>query len=205
MKKIVYAIYLFSITLLVFSFLLTGRSQAVNETSNVLEVYFSPKGGCMDQVIYWINKANYSIHILIYSFTLEPVADALVNASRRGVDVKVVFEKSQINKYSMYWKLLEAGIPVANDTNSKSMHDKVMVVDDIIVLTGSYNWSNNAEKYNNENLVVIKGKWVADKYEAEFEKIWNQSIVVPEFTVNSALTVLFALTVLGVVLSKLKR
>ena len=142
---------------------------------DILGVYFSPNGGCEEQVLYWIGRANSSVHVLIYSFTLDSVGDALVEVHGRGVDVKVVFEKSQISQYSEYWTLRSAGVEVRNDTNSRFMHNKVMVVDGVIVLTGSFNWSTNAEKYNNENLVVVKGEDVATAYETEFWEVWNES------------------------------
>lgn len=87
----------------------------------------------------------------------------------------MVFERNQISKYSEYQKLRAAGVPVRNDTNPKLMHNKVMIVDELIVLTGSFNWSKSAEENNNENLIVIKSEYVADIYEDEFEKIWTQS------------------------------
>ena len=142
----------------------------------VLGVYFSPKGGCEDQVIYWISKANISIHVMIYAFTLDSIGDALIDASRRGVEVKVVFEKSQINRYSEYHRLRAAGIEVRNDTNAKLMHNKVLIVDGVIVVTGSFNWSKNAENYNNENIIIIRSTYVAAEYEEEFQKIWNESV-----------------------------
>lgn len=142
----------------------------------VLGVYFSPKGQCEEQLLYWINRANASIHILIYSFTLDSISDALIEAHNRGVEVKVVFEKQQITKYSEYQKLKAAGIPVRNDTNPKLMHDKVMIIDGIIVITGSYNYSASAENYNNENMIIILSDHIASIYEKEFEKIWSQSI-----------------------------
>jgi len=142
----------------------------------ILGVYFSPKGQCEEQLLYWINRANTSIHILIYSFTLDSISDALIEAHNRGVDVKVVFEKQQITKYSEYQKLKAAGISVRNDTNPKLMHDKVMIVDGIIVITGSYNYSASAENYNNENMIIILSDYIAGIYEKEFEKIWNQSV-----------------------------
>ncbi len=149
---------------------------SILEEQKILGVYFSPKGGCEDQIINWINLANSSIHILIYSFTLDSVSDALIEAYHRGVEVKVVFEKSQIGQYSEYWKLHQAGIEVRNDTNSRLMHDKVMIVDGVIVLTGSFNWSWAAENSNNENLIVIRSTYIASLYEEEFEKIWSQSV-----------------------------
>jgi len=141
----------------------------------VLGVYFSPKGECEKQLLYWINRANTSIHILIYSFTLDSISDALIDAHNRGVDVKVVFEKQQITQYSEYQKLKAAGIEVRNDTNPAYMHDKIMIIDGIIVITGSYNYSTNAEENNNENIIIILSDNVARVYEHEFEKIWKQS------------------------------
>ena len=141
----------------------------------ILGVYFSPNGGCEDQILYWIDRANSSIEILIYSFTLDSIGDALVEAHGRGVEVQVVFEVGQIIQSSEYWKLKEAGIDVRNDTNSGYMHDKIMIIDGVIVLTGSFNYSENAEETNNENLLVINSTIIATTYEDEFTKIWDES------------------------------
>jgi len=143
--------------------------------TEILGIYFSPRGGCEDQVLYWISRANESIHILIYSFTLDSIGNALLQAHTGGVEVQVVFETSQISQYSEYQRLKDAGITVRTDTNPNSMHDKVMVVDGIVVLTGSFNWSDNGENNNNENLIVIECSFVAAIYEGEFTKIWDQS------------------------------
>lgn len=142
----------------------------------ILGVYFSPNGECESQVIEWIGRANSSIHILIYSFTLDSVSDALITAHDEGVEVRAVFEKSQITQYSEYQKLKTAGVSVRNDTNSKLMHHKVMIVDEKIVLTGSFNWSTSGQENNNENLIVIKSTYIADIYEDEFQEIWLNSI-----------------------------
>ncbi|MBC7092044.1 MAG: phospholipase D family protein [Nitrososphaeria archaeon] len=139
----------------------------------VLGTYFSPNGGCAEQIIYWIGRANTSIHVLIYSFTLQNIADALIDAKNRGVDVKVVFEKGQISKYSQYFRLASAGVSVRNDTNPDYMHNKVAIIDGIIVLTGSYNWSSSAENSNNENLIIVKSADVAREYENVFNRIWE--------------------------------
>jgi phosphatidylserine/phosphatidylglycerophosphate/cardiolipin synthase-like enzyme len=145
-------------------------------TTRIVGIYFSPQGGCEDQVFNWISRANMSVHILIYSFTLDSLGDALVAAHARGVEVKVVFEKGEIIASSQYSRLKAAGISVRNDTNSRDMHDKVLIVDGIIVLTGSFNWSTKAEEYNNENLIVINSTYVAGVYEQEFQKIWNTGV-----------------------------
>jgi hypothetical protein len=154
---------------------ISSLEQQLESSIGVLSVRFSPNGGCEDQVLYWIGRANVSIHVLIYSFTLDSIGDALVTAHNRGIEVQVVFEKGQISQYSEYQRLKDAGIAVRNDTNSHYMHDKIMIVDGIIVLTGSYNYSENAESYNNENLIVISSTFIAEAYEEEFAEIWNES------------------------------
>lgn len=146
------------------------------EEPQVMEIYFSPNGGCEDSVLTWIGKANSSIHILIYSFTSDTVGDALLRATERVVEVKVVFEKSQISEYSEYQRLRDAGVEVRNDTNSRLMHNKVMIVDGIVVLTGSFNWSSSAQNYNDENLVVLRSRPVANSYEIKFQMIWEESV-----------------------------
>lgn len=152
----------------------TAATTAPNEASSakILGVYFSPNGGCARQVIYWIGRANKSVHVLIYSFTLTDIADALIEAKNRGVDVKVVFEKGQVSQYSQYFRLANAGVNVRNDTNPDLMHNKVAVIDGVIVLTGSYNWSSSAENSNNENLIIVMDVNVAREYEIVFDRIW---------------------------------
>lgn len=160
---------------------LTPKTQPANQVPNPEEpaidgVYFSPRGGCENQVINWINKANSSIHVLIYSFTLDSVGNALIEALDRHIEVKIVFEKGQIGQSSEYQRLRNSAVDVRNDTNPSYMHDKIMIVDGKVVLTGSFNWSNNAENENNENLLIITSTSLATTYENEFQKIWNSSV-----------------------------
>jgi len=139
----------------------------------ILAVRFSPNGGCADQVEYWVGRANHTVHVLIYSFTLDSIGDAVLATYRRGVDVKVVFEKSEANKYSEIFRLAAAGVPVRNDTNPDLMHQKVAIIDGYIVLVGSYNWTASAENDNNEVLLVIKSADLAATLEREFQRIWT--------------------------------
>lgn len=157
--------------------LLNEQIEILNEKLEIeiLGVYFSPKGGCAEAIINLIGSANKSIHILIYSFTLDSIGNALIEAYKRGVDVRVVFERNEISEYSEYWRLKGAGVPVRNDTNSYLMHNKVMIVDSEIVVTGSYNWSRSAEERNDENIIIIRSRRIAEEYEKAFEKIWAKS------------------------------
>jgi len=140
---------------------------------SILAVRFSPGGGCAAQVNYWLGRANHTAHVLIYSFTLDSIGDAVLATYRKGVDVKIVFEKSQVSQYSEFFRLAAAGVPVRNDTNPDFMHEKVAIIDGYIVLVGSFNWSAAAENDNNEVLLVIKSTDLARTLEREFQRIWT--------------------------------
>ncbi len=177
-RKLVIAIFVVGLLLgailgIVYS-MYAGRYQPTSFPS--YEIHFSPKGGCADTVVYWIGRANQSVHVLMYIFTLQNVAEALISAHDRGVEVKIVFDKSQGSSYSQQALLNAAGIEVRNDTNPNGiMHNKVAIIDNRIVITGSFNWTNSAENNNNENLIVIDSVDAASRYESEFQNIWSQS------------------------------
>jgi phosphatidylserine/phosphatidylglycerophosphate/cardiolipin synthase-like enzyme len=143
----------------------------------ILNISFSPEGDCEEQIIQWINRANESIHIMTYIFNLNSISNALIEAKiSRNIEVKVVLEKEMINFFSEYQYLRNSSIEVRNDTNLEDMHNKVMIIDSLIVITGSFNWSTRAKENNNENLIVIKNAYAARVYEEEFLKIWNESV-----------------------------
>ncbi|MEM3022111.1 MAG: phospholipase D family protein [Candidatus Bathyarchaeia archaeon] len=157
------------------------RTETVLKTISPLEapsyeVYFSPKGGCETRLLYWLSRANFSIHVLIYSFTLDSVGDALIAAHRRGLDVRIVMEGDEAGQGgSEYGRLKGAGVPVRLDTNPALMHNKVAIIDGSIVITGSFNWTASAEARNNENMIVIRSAQIAALYEEEFERVWGRS------------------------------
>jgi len=177
-RKLIIAVFVVGLLLgailgIVYS-MYTGRY--LHASSPSYEIYFSPKGGCADTIVYWIGRANQSVHVLMYIFTLQNAAEALISAHDRGVEVKLVFDKSQGSSYSQQALLKAAGIEVRNDTNPNGiMHNKVAIIDNRIVITGSFNWTNSAENNNNENLIVIRSVDVASRYESEFQNIWSQS------------------------------
>jgi len=144
--------------------------------SQVQGACFSATQDCESVLIGLIRGAGRSIHVMVYSFTLDGLSEALIEARRRGVDVKVVIEADNaFSKGSEYQRLLEAGVEVRLDGNPYLMHHKVMIVDGEVVVTGSYNWSWSAENRNDENLVIIRDAGTASLYEAEFQRVWSQA------------------------------
>ncbi len=142
-------------------------------TSIGIEPFFCPEDHCSQVVISWISKANVSIDLAMYSFTLDSIGDALIRAHSRGVRVRVIMEREQVNRWSEYGRLRKAGIQVILDRNPAYMHDKFMVVDGKVVLTGSFNYTKHADTENDENLVIIISSRVARAYESEFEEMWE--------------------------------
>ena len=135
--------------------------------------YFSPGSDTISPLVSEIQSAEESIHFMAFSFTHDAVGGAMRDRFKSGIDVRGVFEERQVNnKYSEYKAMKEAGLSVILDKNSGAMHHKVIVIDGETVITGSYNFSKNAEKRNNENLLIIKGNSaIAAAYLAEFAKI----------------------------------
>jgi len=131
---------------------------------------------CASLIVYWIGQAKSSIHILMYSMTLEEITQALVQAAARGVDVKIVLDSTQAqSEYSQYSKLTAAGINVRLSHGAYEMHDKIAVIDGHIIVTGSFNWTQDANSNNDENLLILNSQILGAAYEQEFQTVWNAS------------------------------
>jgi phosphatidylserine/phosphatidylglycerophosphate/cardiolipin synthase-like enzyme len=121
-------------------------------------VHFSPKGGCQDAIVQELNKARKEILVQAYSFTADPLTYGLVEAKKRGVNVEVLLDRSnEVEKYSDMHILLEQGLGPLIDADHAIAHNKIMIIDQKMVITGSFNFTNQAEGENAENLLIIKG------------------------------------------------
>jgi phosphatidylserine/phosphatidylglycerophosphate/cardiolipin synthase-like enzyme len=123
------------------------------------------QGGCTEAVVENLDRATNSALVQAYSFTSSPIAKALVDAKKRGVKVQVILDKSQrTEKYSGADFIQRAGIPTFIDGQHAIAHNKIMIIDGQIILTGSFNFTNAAEQNNAENLLVIQDAALAKKY-----------------------------------------
>ncbi|MDN7726560.1 phospholipase D family protein [Burkholderia gladioli] len=156
---------------------LDGRAQA--EVPPRVEIAFSPDGGAEALVLRTIGEARQSIRVLAYSFTAPAVTRALIAAKRRGVDVAVsVDARSNLEEdrsgraRAALGALAYAGITVRVVSAFPAQHSKYVVVDGMTVETGSYNYSQQAARYNAENVVVLRGDTrVADAYLKNWEAV----------------------------------
>jgi phosphatidylserine/phosphatidylglycerophosphate/cardiolipin synthase-like enzyme len=138
---------------------------------------FAPDGDVTGQIVSTLRRARHSIEFLSYTFTSEPIADALVATRKRGVRVRGVVEQRNVRVAgSAVPKLKRVGVDVREDGNCGLMHDKVVVVDGRTVITGSFNWTRQAQAANDENVVLVDNGWLAQRYAGEFERIYAQAV-----------------------------
>lgn len=155
---------------------INARPHSVS-ADGTIEVAFSPKAGSTELVVKAISSARQSILVAAYSFTSKPIAQALVEAHKRGIDVKVVVDKSQKSeRYTSATFLANMGIPVRVDSMHAIQHNKFMVIDGIHVQNGSFNYTAAAEGRNAENVLVIwSNPKLATIYMANWDEHWNHS------------------------------
>ncbi|PKL74941.1 MAG: hypothetical protein CVV27_17950, partial [Candidatus Melainabacteria bacterium HGW-Melainabacteria-1] len=141
-----------------------------------IQTFFSPKGGTKAAILDTLSKARSSIRLMAFSVTDQDLQELMVRKHREGVRVEGIFDGCMISQYSVYQDLLTKNIPVMIDGNQALLHSKVIIVDGQVVITGSYNFSKNAEINNNENTLIIRGAKVAGFYNAEFERLKHASL-----------------------------
>ena len=107
--------------------------------------------------------------------TDQQIADKLAEQAKKGIHVECLFDYGQANsKFSRSSYLRGCGIKIAMSPNrSGKMHHKVIIIDDETVITGSYNYSKNAEVSNDENILVVKNAKIASRYVKEFKRCWK--------------------------------
>lgn len=136
-----------------------------------IEVYFSPRGGATEAILKEIGAARSSILVQAYSFTSDRIAEALTAARRRGVRVAIILDQTKTieENRSKADFIAHAGVSVRVDAQHGSAHNKVLILDNQTVITGSYNFTRHSEEDNAENLLVIRDQTLAAKYTANWK------------------------------------
>ncbi len=138
---------------------------------------FSPNGSVRARIISEIDKAQSSLDIAIYNFTTEEIRDALVAARYRGVAIRIIADSSRADDMFSEIGYLEShgfNLKRSSGAFSGNMYNKYMIIDGRVLLTGSYNWSANAEENSFGNAVFVQGSPVVRKFIEDFEKIWDR-------------------------------
>lgn len=139
-----------------------------------LEVYFSPDDGVAARVMKLLREAETSIHFMAYSFTADDFGEIIRQKAKDGLRVFGMMDESQVksNVGTEFDLFREAGLNVYVDGSPGQMHHKVIIIDEKIVITGSYNFSANAERRNDENVVIFFDEQFAAQHLAEFERVY---------------------------------
>jgi phosphatidylserine/phosphatidylglycerophosphate/cardiolipin synthase-like enzyme len=143
----------------------------------LIEVYFAPEDGVLANLLELVGGAQHSIDFLAFSFTSDELAAAMLERAGAGVGVRGIFDEHQYNSNigAEFDRLLNAGLDVRLDGNPDHMHHKVLIIDEQIVVSGSYNFSDSAEASNDENVLVIHSPAIAAQFLAEFQRIYDQA------------------------------
>lgn len=149
----------------------------------LVENYFGPEDGLMKKIISRVSTSQDFIHFMALSFTDESLGKSMIAKLSSGVSVAGVFETRGVGTVSSQCsKLFKNGADIRLDDNGTStMHHKVIIIDSQIVIVGSFNFSDNADSSNDENLLIIHSPSVATQYEQEFQRLFTQG-----FTTNSS-------------------
>jgi phospholipase D len=141
------------------------------------QVCFTPGGNCTDKIVQAINGAHKTIDMQAYSFTAKKIAYALNDATRRGVIVNVIYDAGNFDPMGFsYAKLVtNSGAKCSVDANVSIAHNKVIIIDNQIVVTGSFNFTYAAQHDNAENLLIISDKNLAAEYLANFWRRYKVS------------------------------
>ena len=149
----------------------------INAGGVPVAIYFSPADGPAAHVLAELEQARQSIDFLAYSFTSDAISRAISERAKAGVAVRGVFDASQAttNTGGEYPRLKRAGLDVRRSAITGLMHDKVMIIDGQVVITGSYNFTASAENTNDENLVILRDAAIAGQYLRHFEEVYAHS------------------------------
>jgi len=148
-------------------------SQSSPPTSEVLGVYFSPPAGAAAAIVKAIDTSNREVLVQAYGFTHQGIAQALVRAQQRGVAVRVLLDMKTGKSNRGVADVLTAGlVAVREDGNHAIAHNKVMVIDAAVVITGSFNFTNSAETRNAENTLILKSVELAKIYKNQWSQHW---------------------------------
>jgi phosphatidylserine/phosphatidylglycerophosphate/cardiolipin synthase-like enzyme len=142
----------------------------------LIETCFAPEDECAEQLIRLVNQAQQSIRFMAFSLTHDGLGQAIRTQAGTGRLVQGVFEtRGSETEYSEYGRMQQQGLDVWQDGNPYTLHHKVLIIDDNTVVLGSFNFSNNADEANDENILVIHNTEIAGQFMAEFQRVYNQA------------------------------
>lgn len=141
------------------------------------DVFFSPGEECRNAIINRINGAIHQVSICVFTISDDRITDSIITAHKKGVNVKIITDNDKSwDEGSDVKQLARLGVSVKMDSTPNHMHHKFMVVDNKSLLTGSYNWTLSAMRYNHENILITEEPGVVRSFLKEFDNLWRQMV-----------------------------
>ena len=142
---------------------------------SICEVYFFPNAKNEKHLIEMLRTCMKSLDIAIFSLTRDNFAKAAIEVFNRGIKVRVIADDECVKNFgSDVYKLAAAGISCKTDNSAQyHMHNKYAIIDESVIVTGSFNWTSQAISNNQENLLFYQDKDIAQQYTNEFNNLWN--------------------------------
>lgn len=138
------------------------------------DAFFSPGDSCRNTIIHQVNQAVRNLKICVFTISDDLISNSILTAFKKGVSIQIITDNDKMeDEGSDINKLAEAGISIKIDHTPNHMHHKFMVVDEKVVLTGSYNWTRSAALYNHENVLLTYDPGITRSYLKEFSQLWK--------------------------------
>ena len=168
------------------AFMICVASVGWADADMAVQACFSPQGRCSTHILREIDNAKKELLVAVYAFTSDDLAGALVQAKKRGVLVQVIIDREfdsrndkskgkflEIQKIPV--RRLSGSKPLNSDREVGLMHQKFAVLDRRVVVTGSYNWTQSADNFNDENLLLFRDAGpLAEEYRRTFVRLWER-------------------------------
>jgi cardiolipin hydrolase len=136
-------------------------------------VFFSPGESCRHAIIDQLINARYQLKICVFTISDDQITRAIIAAHKRGIPIQIISDNEKsFDKGSDIELLSKEGIPIRLDITTNHMHHKFMVTDERSLLTGSYNWTSSAAKFNHENILITREPVSVQSFLEEFDRLW---------------------------------
>ncbi len=146
----------------------------IPEPSALSDAYFSPGDACRNVIINQINSAINQLNICVFTISDDSITNAIITSHKRGTQIRIITDNDKSHdEGSDIEQIARAGISVKMDRTPNHMHHKFMVTDEKALITGSYNWTRSAAKFNQENIILSKEAGLVKSYLKEFDNLWK--------------------------------
>jgi len=160
---------------LILEWIKNANSVLLTKSTGKSDAFFSPGDACRNIIVNQIMYATRRIYICVFTISDDRITSSITDAHRRGREVKIITDNDKSHDLgSDIARLAKDGLKIKMDSSSDHMHHKFMVVDDNALITGSYNWTLSAAKYNHENVVLTTDGKLVKLFLKEFRSLWDR-------------------------------